>query len=73
MIEIPLKKKYRSGKGMYGYSRNHGGNSNKKVKKIGSSGHFQPYDKRGTVLVLQTNQKVRFFHGEEARQILGDN
>lgn len=72
MLEIPLKRKYTSGKGMYGYRRMHNGNSNRKVKKIGSSGHFQPYDKRAHVLVLQTNQKVRFFHGEEARQILGD-
>lgn len=71
-VEIKVKKKHIAHKGMYGYPRQHNGRSAKKVKKIGSSGHFQPYDKRSHVLVLQTNQKVRFFHGDEARQILGD-
>jgi hypothetical protein len=72
-VEIPMKKKYLPSKVLFGYPRQHNGRSAKKVKKIGSSGHYQPYNPRDNVLVLQTNMKVRFFHGEEAHNILGDN
>lgn len=71
-MEIPLKKKYRPAAKLYGFPRQHQGNSNKKVKKIGSNGAFQPYDKRSTVLVLENGRHRRWYHGEEAREILGD-
>lgn len=61
-VEIPVKKKHIAAKGLYGYPRNHNGNSRKKVKKIGSNTAFQPYDKTKHVLVLGTDMKKRFVH-----------
>lgn len=69
-MEIKMKKKWIAGKGLYGYPRTGNGNSHKKVKKIGSNGSFQPYDKRSTVLVLENGRHRRWYHGEEAKRIL---
>lgn len=71
-VEIPLKKKYTDGKGMYGYRRTHNGNNKKKEKKIGNNTAYQPYDKRAHALWLMPNGKLRMIHGEEARRVLGD-
>lgn len=69
MVEIKVKKKHIAGKGIYGYSRNHNGNNNKKTKRIGSNGAFQPYDRTQHVLVLMPNMKKRMFHGSDAEHI----
>ena len=71
-VEIPVKRKWIASKGMYGYPRTGNGNSHKKVKKIGSSRSYQPYDKRSVVLVLKNGRNKRWFHGDEAKRILGD-
>lgn len=69
-MQIPLKKKYRGTPGVYGYSRNHSGNGAKRKKKLGV-GYSDPYIRENHVKVLLTNGKTRFFHGEEARNLLG--
>lgn len=69
-MQIPLKKKYRTQDTGRSYSRNHSGNGNKKTKKLGV-GNSAPYDRNQHVLVLMTTGKKRFYHGQEALDLLG--
>lgn len=71
MFQIPLKHKYRTGSTGRSYVRNHNGNGNKKSRKLGN-GYSDPYVKTDHVLVLLTSGKKRFFHGADARRVLGN-
>lgn len=70
-MEIPVKKKHIAGKGIYGYPRQHNGRNAKKVKKIGSNGAYQPYDRDNHVRVVNSKGHWRMYHYSDAHEILG--